>query len=71
MSTTKQSVRRWEAPKQPARRAFFHVEPEGDLGLHVACECGATCDAYPSLVLFVTCNRCGSDVPIAWDNGVA
>ena len=47
----------------------FH---EGELVLFVGCaSCRWTTRAYPTLYVFVACTRCGAELPIAWNVGIA
>ena len=61
----------WIPEPQDEARPYFGFH-NGALALFVRCgACGCTTRAYPTLFTFVACVRCGDEIPIAWNVGIA
>ena len=61
----------WIPEPQDEVHPYFGFH-EGHLTLFVGCAwCHCTTRAYPTLFTFVACVRCGDEIPIAWNVGIA
>lgn len=61
----------WIPDPQDEVRPYFGFH-EGHLTLFVGCSsCRCTTRAYVTLYTFVACVRCGNELPIAWNVGIA
>ena len=61
----------WIPKPQDEARPYFGFH-KGHLAMFVRCgACGCTTRAYATVFTFVACVRCGDEIPIAWNVGIA